>query len=228
MEGYITLEKVTKVYTQGNYTVEAVKDVSLEIRKGTSVAIVGESGSGKTTLLHMIGNILLPDNGKVIIQGKSYKFASKKERAELRNQFFGYIMQGGALIETESVFENVRLPLLYSKKQVKKIKQQEKVQQLLQEVGVNCPLKFPVKKLSGGQRQRVSICRSLVNGAEVILADEPTGELDSENSQKIFELLKDLTLNGKTFIMVTHNEQLAAQCDRVIRMKDGIVVKESL
>lgn len=223
---YIETKGLNKQFKQGEADVFAVKDVSLTIKKGKSTAIIGKSGSGKSTLLHLLGQLLTPTSGQILLEGQPIEKISDTKKAQMRNKLFGYIIQDYALVEEETIFENVRIPLLYAENKLSKKEQRDKVSRLLEQVDLTGMLDYKVNRLSGGQRQRVAICRSIVNDAEIILADEPTGELDTENSEKIFSLLHGLTKQGKTLVMVTHNIDLANRCDQVYRMQDGILISK--
>ncbi|WP_172253363.1 ABC transporter ATP-binding protein [Saccharibacillus deserti] len=210
-----------KKFTSGKNIIIAVEDVSLTFDKGTSTAITGPSGCGKTTLINMIGLLVPPSSGELLINSTSFSTINSRERTKYRNQFFGYIVQNFALVDHYNVYENVEIPLLYANPALNKKERRNRVQSVLQKVGILEKVKEKVSTLSGGQKQRVAIARALVNNPEVILADEPTGSLDTETSKEIFLLLKSLVEEGKTLIMVTHNPELAQGCEREIKMIDG-------
>jgi putative ABC transport system ATP-binding protein len=220
MQVLIKTVSLQKEFRHGGNRTLAVKDASLELNKGESIAITGPSGCGKTTLLNMLGLIMKPSSGGLFVQGADVKFFSEKKRAEYRNQFFGYIVQDFALIEEYSVSQNVGLPLLYGHR-ISRREHKIRVSQALSQVGILEKLQHKVKTLSGGQRQRVAIARALVNNPQVILADEPTGSLDSEMGDDVAKLLVQLVDGERSLILVTHNDDLAAQCMRQLTMKDG-------
>lgn len=200
-----------------------LKGVYLEINEGEKIAIVGPSGSGKTTLLNIIGLLLPATEGEVYLAGKRASSLKEKERAKLRNKFFGYIFQEFLLVEEDTVFQNIEIPLLYSLTKKTKSEKRKMVEEVLEKVGLEVKINEKVRNLSGGERQRVAIARAIINDPEVILADEPTGSLDAENGEKIVDILESLVDKGKTLLIVTHNEAIAKRCDRIFRIKDGYV-----
>lgn len=217
----INAMSLQKEFFHGNTETKAVRDGSLAVAAGESVAIIGPSGCGKTTLLNMIGLIITPTKGELYIQGSDAKLFSSKRRAEYRNKFFGYVVQDFALVEDCTVMENVEIPLLYNHQRIGRRVRRRKVENALSAVGLPAIIKEEVKNLSGGQRQRVAIARALVNDPQVILADEPTGSLDLETGRTIFNLLMEMVHAGKNLILVTHNLELASECSRQLNMIDG-------
>ena len=215
----IRLENVAKTYREGSIAFEALSNVDLVIKEGESVAIMGASGSGKSTLLNILGAMDKASEGKYYLQGEEISSYSEKQMAHIRNEIFGFVMQDFALIECETVEKNVILPLLYSKRFHHQKK--ARVEQILKEVGLFEKRHQPVTKLSGGQRQRVAIARAMVNDASVLLCDEPTGALDRATGDEIIRLFMELHEQGKTLIIVTHDETVAKHCERVIRITDG-------
>lgn len=213
----IKLEKVEKIYQRGSEKVRAIKGIDLEIKKGEFLSIVGPSGSGKTTLLHILGCLDVPTSGIVKIDDIDVETMSESELVRIRREKIGYIFQQFYLIPGLTVYENVRLPLIFSKKQRTK----EEVEKLIELVGLTHRINHKPNQLSGGEMQRTAIARALVNDPEFILADEPTGNLDTENSEKIFDILKSLHNDGISIILVTHNPDLAQRSKRVIKLKDG-------
>jgi len=213
----IKLEKVEKIYQRGSEKVRAIKGIDLEIKKGEFLSIVGPSGSGKTTLLHILGCLDVPTSGIVKIDDIDVETMSESELVRIRREKIGYIFQQFYLIPGLTVYENVRLPLIFSKKQRTK----EEVEKLIELVGLTHRINHKPNQLSGGEMQRTAIARALVNDPEFILADEPTGNLDTENSEKIFDILKSLHNEGISIILVTHNPDLAQRSKRVIKLKDG-------
>lgn len=213
------LENIGKAYREGSVAFEALSNVDLVIKEGESVAIMGASGSGKSTLLNILGAMDKASEGKYYLQGEEISSYSEKQMAHIRNEIFGFVMQDFALIERETVEKNVILPLLYSKRFHHQKK--ARVEQILKEVGLFEKRHQPVTKLSGGQRQRVAIARAMVNDASVLLCDEPTGALDRATGDEIIRLFMELHEQGKTLIIVTHDETVAQHCERVIRITDG-------
>ncbi|MDP3488126.1 MAG: ABC transporter ATP-binding protein [Bacillota bacterium] len=213
-----------KEFCSGKHVTHAVRGVSLEINRGESIAITGPSGCGKTTLLNMIGLIVSPTFGDLIIQGLNIKTFSSNNRSALRSKFFGYIVQDFALIEDYTALENAEIPLLYGPDRPGRTERKKRVREALSRVGLDGKMQEEVRNLSGGQRQRVAIARALVGDPQVILADEPTGSLDSQTGQDVFRLLMELVQEGRTLLLVTHNLDLARQCGRQVNMVDGCIV----
>ncbi|GAB6117487.1 ABC transporter ATP-binding protein [Thermoanaerobacter brockii subsp. lactiethylicus] len=219
----IKTENVKKEYMSGKKKNLVLKGVNLEINAGEKIAIVGPSGSGKTTLLNIIGLLLPATEGEVYLAGKRASTLKEKERAKLRNKFFGYVFQEFLLVEEDTVFQNIEIPLLYSLTKKTKSEKRKMVEEVLEKVGLEVKINEKVRNLSGGERQRVAIARAIINDPEVILADEPTGSLDAENGEKIMDIVESLVDKGKTLLIVTHNEAIAKRCDRIFRIKDGYV-----
>lgn len=218
----IKLKHISKTYGINDGKVEALKDVSLSINKGELVAIIGVSGSGKSTLLNIIGCIDEPTSGQCYINGKDIKGYSEKELADCRNRNIGFVLQYFGLISSYTVYENVELPLIYNKGKKKK----EVVLEMLNKLNIaDKKDKLPCE-LSGGQNQRVAIARALVNNPNIILADEPTGALDKETAKHVMEILINLNREGKTVIIVTHDEVISSKCNRTIRIEDGIIKED--
>lgn len=215
----IRLEKVSKIYN-GNRTNKfcALREISLCIKDGEFVAVIGKSGAGKSTLMHIIGCIDDFEQGEYFLDGKKINNIRAKKKALIRNSQIGIVMQDFALIEEYSVEENVMVPLYFSKKVKNK---KAKVQEALIKVGIEELSKKKINKLSGGQKQRVAIARAIVNNPDILLADEPTGALDSKTGQEIMEVFKNLNSNGNTVIIITHDMEIANQCSRIIEIKDG-------
>jgi putative ABC transport system ATP-binding protein len=219
----IVLEGIRKIYNQGTKNEnEILKSISFEIDKGKMIAIRGKSGAGKSTLLHIIGCMDKTTKGKYILDNIDITNYSNKEAAKLRNQKFGYIMQDFGLINEDTVYMNVALPLLLGNCKMKDIK--KIVENGLKEIEIEFLKDRLVEGLSGGEKQRVAIARALVNDPPYILADEPTGSLDSENAKHIMDLLNKLHKKGKTVIIITHDDDVANQCQESIQIVDGRVV----
>lgn len=202
---------------------EALKDVNIKIQDGELVAIVGKSGAGKSTLMHIIGCIDDFESGSYRIDGVEVSGMSEKEKSRIRNEKVGIVMQDFALVEDYTAGENVMIPIHFSKdKRDRKIRAYE----ALRSVSMEEYIKKPVKKLSGGQKQRVAIARALINNPSVILADEPTGALDSATSNEIMKVFEELNKSGRTVIIITHDREIAERCGRVIEIRDGRIVEE--
>ncbi|CCQ98313.1 Uncharacterized ABC transporter ATP-binding protein YknY [[Clostridium] ultunense Esp] len=223
----IEIRDVKKTYTTGRETSVVLNGINQSIEKGEKVAIVGPSGSGKTTLLNIIGLLIQPTSGEVYINGRNVLSLSTDEKAKLRNQVFGYVFQDFVLMEKDHVLSNVMIPLLYAYPRIKKGDRKQMVEEALEKVGLSHKLKEKVKYLSGGERQRVAIARAIVNNPFIILADEPTGSLDVKNRDIVMDLFDTLVEQGKTLLIVTHNEEIAKRCDRVVQIKDGILTATS-
>lgn len=220
----IKISDLSKIYNKGKSNeFQALKSVSLHIEKGDMVAIVGKSGAGKSTLLHIIGCMDKFEMGEYLLDGKSVAKISEKELASIRNEKVGIVMQDYALIESYSITENVKIPLYFSKK--KDVKSQKNITDILKKVGLGDIPKKQVNKLSGGQKQRVAIARAIVNNPDIILADEPTGALDTNTSAEIISLFKQLNDEGKTVIIITHDPNVAEQCKRTITISDGKIIE---
>lgn len=218
----IKVENISKIYKLGDSEFKALDNVSLEINKGEFVAILGPSGSGKSTLMHLIGGLDKPTLGTIEVDGLLLNKLSDSHLAKYRNEKIGFVFQFFNLLQGTNSLNNVALPLIYSRK---KVNRKQKASEILTDVGLQSKLKNRPNQLSGGEQQRVSIARALVNNPEIILADEPTGNLDSKTGQAIFELLRELNQKGKTVIVVTHDNNLATNADRIVRVADGKVVE---
>ncbi len=218
----IELKHITKTYQMGNVQVQALLNVSLKIAPGEFIAIMGPSGSGKSTLLHIVGFLDRPDSGSYLLGNQEITELSDDELALLRNQLAGFVFQQFHLLPRISALENAELPLIYAGRRHLKEKALEKIK----EVGLLQRTFHRPNELSGGEQQRVAIARSLVNEPLIILADEPTGNLDTKSEEEIIAILEDLNQNGKTIIMVTHEQEIAAHAKRIIRMRDGEIVAD--
>ncbi|NLZ45239.1 MAG: ABC transporter ATP-binding protein [Clostridiales bacterium] len=219
----IKLTNIQKIYNPKKANeFEALKGINIEIEEGEMVAVIGKSGAGKSTLLHILACIDNYQNGEYHIDDTLVKKISEKQYAQIRNEKIGLVMQDFALVEDFTTIENVMIPLSFSKKKIKNKK--EIAFKALNAVGIEELAKKPVNKLSGGQKQRVAIARAIVNEPSMILADEPTGALDTKTGQEIIQLFKDLNEQGKTIIIVTHDPKIAEQCDRIIEISDGNII----
>ena len=221
---YIILSEVYKKYTSGGETVSALKGVSLTIKKGEFIAIVGPSGSGKTTLMNTIGCLDNFSSGQMSFYGIDVTALNEVEVAELRNKYIGFVFQKYNLLSYLTAKENVAMPAQYTKKNY--THRNERAEKILNSVGLSDRINFNPNQLSGGQQQRVSIARALMNDADVILADEPTGALDSVTGCQVMEIFKELNRKGKTIILVTHDNSIASQADRIISMQDGRITHD--
>lgn len=213
----IKLQGICKSFSVGKRTAKVLKGIDLSINNGEMTAIMGASGCGKSTMLNIIGCLDVAESGEYWLKGKKVTGKSQKEMARIRNEIFGYVIQDFALIRDDTVLENIRIPLDYSKKKIDKLR----IDQLLKSLGLKKLQKMRVSLLSGGEQQRTAIARALVNDPEILLADEPTGALDSKTGQEVMNILREICNKGKTIVIVTHDEKIARQCDRILCMKDG-------
>lgn len=225
MKDIVELKSVSKSYMMGEVESQVLKGVSLSIREGEFASIVGPSGSGKSTMLHLIGALDRPTSGTVFVKNEDISEMSDDDLAELRGSTIGFVFQSFNLISRLSAAENVALPLMFSKKnnsgsQSKK----DKAEELLKKVGLGHRLNNRPSQLSGGEKQRVAIARALVNDPDIIVADEPTGNLDSETGKAVIQMLKDINDEGKTLIIVTHDDKIAKSAERRIKILDGRIV----
>ena len=220
----IKISNITKKYNpKKSNEFEALHGISCEINDGELVAVIGKSGAGKSTLLHILACIDNYQEGEYTIDGTLVKNLSEKQYAKIRNEKIGMVMQDFALVEDFTALENVMIPLNFSKQKIKNKK--EKALAALKSVGIGELAKKPCNKLSGGQKQRVAIARAIVNEPSMILADEPTGALDTKTSAEIMALFKSLNKQGRTVVIVTHDPKIAEQGDRIIEISDGRIVK---
>ncbi|MTI40539.1 ABC transporter ATP-binding protein [Fulvivirga lutimaris] len=222
----IETSEIAKIYKMGNQTVEALKSVSINIDQGEYVAFMGPSGSGKSTLMNIIGCLDTPTSGSYILNNNNVSELSENELAVIRNKEIGFVFQTFNLLPRASALENVALPLIYAG--YGKSERDEIAMQALENVGLAQRSDHKPNELSGGQRQRVAIARALVNNPSIILADEPTGNLDSKTSYDIMDLFQQLHDGGNTIIMVTHEDDIAHYAHRIIRLRDGLVETDEI
>lgn len=225
MQKIIEIEAVTKVYQMGKETVHALRGVSLDILKNEYVALMGPSGSGKSTLMNMLGCLDTPTSGEYILNGQNVSTLIDDELAAIRNKEIGFVFQTFNLIPRLSSLENVALPLVYAG--MKKSDRLDKAYEVLASVGLGDRVGHRPNELSGGQRQRVAVARALVNDPSIILADEPTGNLDSKTSVEIMALFEQIHNLGNTVILVTHEPDIAEYAHRLIRLKDGLLESDT-
>ncbi len=225
-EPIIRVTDITKKYVIGTEEIRALNGVSLEVQKNEYVALMGPSGSGKSTLMNMLGCLDTPTSGEYILNGIPVAKMSDNELAEVRNKEIGFVFQTFNLLPRSSTLENVALPLVYAG--MKKDARDVRAKEVLEQVGLGNRMSHKPNELSGGQRQRVAIARALVNKPAIILADEPTGNLDSKTSVEIMGLLEDIHKLGNTIILVTHEEEIAKYAHRIVRLKDGVIESDVL
>jgi putative ABC transport system ATP-binding protein len=226
MKKIIETRNISKRYIMGEEVIEALKSVTISVNKGEYVAFMGPSGSGKSTLMNIIGCLDTPTNGTYILNNKDVSDMSEDELAEIRNKEIGFVFQTFNLLPRLSSLENVALPLIYAG--YNKTDRTEKAMEALRSVGLGERSKHKPNELSGGQRQRVAVARALVNTPSILLADEPTGNLDTKTSYEIMELFEELHNKGNTIIMVTHEEDIARYAHRIVRLRDGLVESDVL
>lgn len=226
MSSLIKLKDINKYYKVGKEKFHVLKSLNINIEEGDFVMIMGKSGSGKTTLLNVLAFLDKFDTGSYFFNYENVSNLNENQRSTFRNKYIGFVFQQFNLIETLNIYQNVELPLLYDGK-LNKSERENIVKEKLKQVGLVDKIKSLPLQLSGGQQQRVAIARSLVNNPKLIFADEPTGALDSETSDDIMSLLKDLNKQGKTIIMVTHDADLIKYATKVIQLKDGVLYEEA-
>jgi putative ABC transport system ATP-binding protein len=225
MPSLIDVQNLGKTYSLGEVTVHALQDVSLKIERGSFVAVMGPSGSGKSTFVNLLGCLDRPTFGRYLLDGFPVEDLDRDQLAEIRNRKIGFIFQTFNLLARTSALENVALPLLYTGKDVPDA--EERARQALASVGLAGRELSQPSQLSGGQQQRVAIARALVNNPEILLADEPTGQLDSRTGDEVMKIFQDLNRSrGITIVLITHSDEIAAYADRIIRFRDGRVVSD--
>lgn len=222
MATMIWMEAITKTYRLGEVNVPVLKRIDLSIEQGEYIAIMGVSGSGKSTLMNIIGCLDRPTTGRYVLEGRNLTMLDDDQLAYIRNQRIGFVFQQFNLLPRATALENVMLPMVYAN--VSKFKRNQRATQALVRVGLADRLSNRPSQLSGGQQQRVAIARALINRPALILADEPTGALDTQTSQEVMNLLAELNAQGITIVLVTHEPDIAAQTKRIIHVQDGLVV----
>lgn len=216
----IAVRSLVKTYTMGENTIRALDDISFDVSKGDMLAITGASGSGKSTLMHILGCLDRPDAGEYFLMGKNVARLPKNRLAEIRNRKIGFVFQTYNLLPRMSALENVELPLLYAGRSEEK----GRAKKALELVGLTDRMHHEPTQLSGGQRQRVAVARAIVMNPDLLLADEPTGNLDSTSSEELMHIFNEINAQGRTVIIVTHEHDIARHCMRRIRLRDGRIV----
>ena len=224
MGALIHIENMKKIYNPGENEVRALDGIDLDIEKGDLVAIVGHSGSGKSTLMNMLGCLDTPTSGKYVLDGQDVASMTDNQLADVRNKEIGFIFQGFNLISNLDAVGNVELPLVY--RGVSKNERKQLAMEALKSVGLEDRMKHKPNEMPGGQQQRVAVARAVAAKPPIILADEPTGNLDTKSTQEIMEILKELHRSGRTVIIITHDEEIASQAHRVIRILDGRIEED--
>ncbi|GGH38392.1 ABC transporter ATP-binding protein [Paenibacillus segetis] len=221
----ITLTDITKVYKNGPLEVQALKPINVNIEQGEFVAIMGSSGSGKSTLMNIIGCLDVPTEGRYVLDGEEVHTLNEDELSRVRNRKIGFVFQSFNLLGRQTVLQNVTLPMMYAG--ISREKRNERALELLERVGLGDRVKHRPTELSGGQKQRVAIARALTMNAPILLADEPTGNLDSKSSHEIMRLFKEIHQEGTTIVLVTHEPDIAEHADRVLLFGDGEMLKDT-
>ncbi|MDD5015943.1 MAG: ABC transporter ATP-binding protein [Atribacterota bacterium] len=222
----MVVDKLKKIYNLGQIKVEALKGISFEVKEGEFISIMGPSGSGKSTLMHIIGCLDYPSSGKYFLEGEDISGFNDNQLALFRNQKIGFVFQQFNLLARATILRNVELPLTYSRTKPKNL--EALAIKALKDVGLGDRLNHRPNEISGGQKQRVAIARALVNHPSIILADEPTGNLDSKTGQEIMKMIDKLHNKGNTIILVTHEEEIARYAKRIIHLKDGLIDKDEV
>ncbi len=223
-EPVIVLESLKKYYFMGEFVIKALDDVSLSIRKGEYTAIMGPSGSGKSTMMHLVGCLDTPTEGKIYIDADDTSSLREEDLAYLRNAKIGFVFQQFNLLMKINALENVMTPLMYAGYSIRQ--RREIAENALEQVGLKDRMKHRPNELSGGQKQRIAIARALVNDPTILLADEPTGALDTVTGEQIMDLFEQINQQGRTVIMVTHDPEVSSRCRRTIHLRDGKIVED--
>ena len=226
MSAILHLEQIEKVYTMGELEFKALKGVSLEVFEGDMVALMGPSGSGKTTLMQVIGLLDRPSSGEYFLRGRNVTELTENERSESRNLEIGFVFQAFHLLSRQNLLENVEVPLTYAGWTARE--RRERAMQMLEKVGLADKARNLPSQISGGQKQRVAVARALTMSPAILLADEPTGNLDSRTSEEIMALFQELNDEGSTVIIVTHEPDIGAHCKRIVKLKDGLLESDKL
>ena len=221
MQAIIQLKNISRTYKIGTETIQALRSISLEIAKNEYVALMGPSGSGKSTLMNVLGCLDTPSSGEYILNNISVAGMPDNELAEVRNKEIGFVFQTFNLLPRSTALDNVMLPLIYAG--YSKVERKKRAEEVLEQVGLKDRMLHQPNELSGGQRQRVAVARALVNNPAIILADEPTGNLDTKTSVEIMALFEEIHKNGNTIILVTHEEDIALHAHRIVRLRDGLI-----
>lgn len=222
----VEIKDMCKIYNPGENEVRALNHICLSIEEGEFVAIIGQSGSGKSTLMNMLGCLDVPTSGTYMLHGQDVSHLDDDELSDIRNKEIGFIFQGFNLIQNLTALENVELPLIY--RGVSKKKRLQLASEALTKVGLEARMEHKPAEMSGGQQQRVAIARAIAQAPPIILADEPTGNLDSGSTKEIMQIMKTLHKDGRTIILITHDNEIATQAERVIKIKDGRIESDTL
>ena len=222
MKEVIRLENVNKIYETAGIKTHALKDINLTIYEGEFVAIMGASGSGKTTLMNIMGCLDTPTSGKYYLMGKDVSTLGDDHLSEIRNRYIGFVFQQFFLIPYLTAYENILVPVIYSKYNFKE--KEKEAEKILEKIGLKDKKNHKPNQLSGGQQQRVAIGRALINNPELILADEPTGALDSKTAKEIMKIFVELNNSGKTIVLITHDPNVASYARRIVRISDGKII----